>query len=165
MQCQTPWCATSCGVILRGVHHTAKTHSAESNSAMWWTLHCLSQVIKSSQKTIRCASKQGVKFRGVHLNTDSNSVVCIFLQSQAKQCAMCIPPPSKAPQCASLCRVKLRSVHPSAESTASVCILLQSLPSRCDAHCGFNNLPGVCIWNRSFTNAIPLWCLKILIWK
>ena len=115
-------CATSCGVILPGVHPTAKTHSGESNSAMWWTLRCLSQVIKSSQKTIRCASNQGVKFRGVHLNTDSNSVVCIFLQSQANQCASLRP-------------VKLHSVHPSAESSSAVCIPLQSQRPRCAFYC------------------------------
>ena len=77
---QTPRCVSSCGVRLRGVHHTV-----ESDSAV-----C---IIPWSQ-TPRCASHCGVmktkylkKLCGVHPTTESDSAVCIPPRNQAPRCA------------------------------------------------------------------------------
>ena len=45
-----------------------------------------------------------------------------------------------------------------------VCIILPSLTPRCASHCRVSTYQ-VSVLIRSFTNAISLWSLKILIWK
>ena len=97
-----------------------------------------------------------------------------------KSWAVCIPPRCQTTRCAHRW-VKLRSVHPTAES-GSRCAshhgvkwwkILQKLcgvqhtaelDPWCDAYRRVNNLSStVYVLIPNFTNAISLWCLKILI--
>ena len=58
LRSQTPRCVSSCGVRLRGVHHTV-----ESDSTVCITLW--SHENKVSEKTLWCASHRRVRLRGV----------------------------------------------------------------------------------------------------
>ena len=53
--------------------------SVDSSFAVWLTPR--SQVIKVSQKTLRCAAHRGIKPRGVHPTAESSSAVWYTLQT------------------------------------------------------------------------------------
>ena len=96
----------------------------ESSSAVCITPR--SQVIKISQKALRCASHCRVKLcsvlltvessSSIHPTTESGSSVCITPRSQVIKISQ------KAPRCASHCRVKLCSVLLTMESSSAVYI-------------------------------------------
>ena len=115
--------------------------------------------ITTLRQAARCASHRWVKLCGVHHIADSESTVCIILQSQViknfqktlrcashrrvwlhvvhhtteSDSAVCFSPRSQTPRCASHRWVKLCGVHHNAESDSAVCIPppSQYLPSVC----------------------------------
>ena len=105
----------------------------------------------ASTKTGKTDIFESVWLCSVHPTVESSSTVCI-------------PPRSQTPQCASHHGVRLHGVHHTAESSTTVCITLPSLTPQCASHRRVSTYQ-VSVLIRSFTNAISLWHLKILMWK
>ena len=87
---------------------------------------------KISQKLVQCVSHHRVRLQGVHHTAESDSVVCITLQSQV------IKSFRRTLRCVSHCWVRLHGVHHTVESDSLVWIITLSQILWCASHCGVN---------------------------